>query len=109
MRTHNPFTTVAGLSLALAVGCGGGGDSTPPADMATPPDMTQPADMVPVYPPEPYGPNIGDTLQNFTFQGYWSPTDTTGLASAKTFGPVTYDMLRTSKAKYALIELAAYW
>jgi hypothetical protein len=48
-------------------------------------------------------------VQGLSFHGYWAPTDTTGLASSKTYGTVTFDMLRTSGAKYALIELAAWW
>ena len=52
---------------------------------------------------------VGDTVPNFTFQGYFSPSSTTGLATAQTLGEVTFDMLRTSGAKYAILNLTAYW
>ena len=81
-----------------------------PADMAVlPPDLTLVDLKAAGYPAGPTGPNIGDVVPDFTFQGFWSPTKTTGLASTETWGEVNFDMLRTSGAKYALIQTAAFW
>jgi hypothetical protein len=75
------------------------------------PDMTPlPPDMAdPGYPPGPYGTTAGATIQNYTFRGYFAPTDTTGLSSDKMLGTVDFDMLRKSKQKFAIIQLAAFW
>jgi hypothetical protein len=53
------------LALALLVaGCGGGANDTPAVVDAGPPDLAG------VYPPGPYGYLVGDTLADFTAQGY---------------------------------------
>jgi hypothetical protein len=63
----------------------------------------------PGYPPGPYGTAVGNVVPNFTFQGYWAPGQVTGLASAEPISTVTFDRIRTSGKRYALIELAAFW
>lgn len=91
--------------LASALVVAACGPSVAPADLAEPPpDMADPG-----YPPAPYG-NVKDAVPpNFTFQGYYAATRTTGLSSSEPHGEVTFDMLRKSGQRYALIELAAYW
>jgi hypothetical protein len=83
------------MILALLVGgCSSAGGGGGPADFAMPADLAMAPDLRPAYPPEPYGPNIDDTLPNFTFQGYWDPTDTTGLSRVNSmFGEVRMDMV----------------
>src|SRR5258706_7244802 len=76
-----------------------------PRDLAPPPPDLSP----PPYPAGPYGNAVGDTLPNFAFDGYWSPTATSGLASAQPYGQITFDQIRNSGAKFALIHLAAFW
>src|SRR4051812_34867013 len=68
-------------------------------DMTLPPDMTEVDLKFAGYPPGPYGAEPGDVIQNFVFQGYYSPTNTMGLASSAPFGEVTLDQVRTSGAK----------
>ena len=107
--------TVVGLTLVALAACGGGGgDSTPPADMSVlPPDLVLADLKDPTYPAGPYAAagnvNPGDILPDFTFQGYFSPTATTGLAKTQVFGEVTFGMLRDSGAKYAILNLTAFW
>src|SRR5439155_8280241 len=102
--------SVMAVLLLLAAGCGGGGGGSAiisfgPTDGGAAGDMPRvstdqgppPPDLiVDRYPAGPYGPNVGDVLPNFTFQGYWSPTATMGLASNEPYGDVTFDMLRKS-------------
>jgi hypothetical protein len=78
------------------------------SDGATTPDAA-PADADPGYPPEPYGNRAGRVVPNFTFNGYWAPTRTTGLSREEEFGEVTFDMIRRSGARFAMIQLGAYW
>ncbi len=105
-------------ATALA-GCSASGDATPaddgsgnlPQDFASAADLAPPADFATVngYPAPPYGPNVGDVIPDFTFQGYFSPTATTGLASAQTFGPIAFDQVRkTPNAKYMLFWFAGF-
>lgn len=47
------------------------GAATAVEDVA--PKDVPPVDADPGYPPEPYGPAVGDVVPNFTFQGYWAP------------------------------------
>ncbi len=61
------------------------------------------------YPPEPHGPAVGDTLPNFTFMGYWAPTQTTGLSNTQPFEEITMDRIRRSGARFLLMELGAFW
>jgi hypothetical protein len=98
---EKPDLAVAANPPDLARPQGGG------ADLAQAPaaDLAQPAIG---YPPGPYGGTVGDVLPNFTFQGYWSPTKTTGLATTQPFGAVTLDMARTSGARYGMIFLAGF-
>ena len=97
--------------MLWALGCGAPGSGFPPSttsDMAVAPDMVASS-----YPAGPYGQpgnvNPGDVLPNFTFQGFPNFTATTGLSSAQPFGAVTFADLHNSGAKYALLELGAFW
>jgi hypothetical protein len=100
------------LSGLLVAACSGGGEGFPRQ-----PDLTMAPDLAPSssdmkdndYPPGPYGSNIGDTLPDFTFQGYWSPQQTQGRSNVGKFGEVTFGMMHRSGAKYALIELGAFY
>jgi hypothetical protein len=75
----------------------------PPADLAS-------ADLnFGSYPAGPYGGAVGAVVPNFSFKGYFNPKKVMGLASEAPFGDVTLDMVRTSGAKMALIELAGFW
>lgn len=82
-----------------------------PSDLAGSP----PGDLAvsSVYPAGPYGISgsikVGDVLPDLTFNGYWNPQGTTGLASEKPFGAITFNQLRLSGAKYALIALLRFW
>ena len=74
-----------------------------------PPDMSRDLSRA-MYPSGPYGGTVGNVVDNFKFQGYFSPSKTSGLASTETFGEVSWDMLRmTPDAKYLMIHMAAYW
>jgi hypothetical protein len=103
-------------ATALA-GCSASGNSSTDdasgnlPDFANAADFSAPPDIATVngYPAPPYGPNVGDVVPDFTFQGYFSPTATTGLASAQTFGPVVFDQVRkTPGAKYMLFWFAGF-
>ena len=116
---------MAALALAAASGCTPGTGPAVADDLSmepVPPDMTVlPPDLSGSdlkdhdYPAGPYAqsgnPNVGDVLPDFTFQGYWSPTATTGLASGNgaQFGEITMGMLHDSGAKYAILNLSAFW
>jgi hypothetical protein len=63
----------------------------------------------PGYPAGPFGPQIGDTIPNFTFAGYYRPNKSSGIATEATFGQLSFDQIRQSGAKYALISLSAAW
>ena len=71
--------------------------STP--DLATSPSA---------YPAGPYGGGVGDVVPNVSLQGYWSPTKTTGLATSELYATITFDQMRRSGAKYALIHMVGY-
>lgn len=103
-RSRGQWTFLLGALLAMGCGSGSGDNGNPqtPADMAQlPPDMS--------YPAGPYGPDVDSVLPNLTFQGYFSPSKTSGLASDEKFGTVTFDMLRGTGAKVAVMQIAAYW
>ena len=97
------------LAVTVAAACGSTGSSGTPDMAVLPPDLVLADLKAPDYPAGPYGASAGDVLPNFTFKGYWSPTSTTGLSSSQTFGEVSFDMLRTSGAKYAIVALSAFW
>jgi hypothetical protein len=105
----------AGLASSVAVGvlamaCSSGGPGIAPPDLSMlPPDLTILDLKDNGYPPQPWGPNVGDTLPDFTFQGYWAPKATSGLASSQPFGEVTFGMLHASGARFALIEFGAFY
>ncbi len=107
LRYGGAASSVAALGLALMACSGTPGSDNPMPDMALSPDLAG------GYPAGPYGAsgsvNPGDTLPNLTFQGYWSPTRTTGLASEEPYGAVTFEQLHNSGAKYAIVMLAAFW
>jgi hypothetical protein len=97
-------SAVAALGMLTMACSAGGPDATPPDLAPPPPDLTY------VYPAGPYGGNLGDTQPDFTFQGYFSPDATNGLATAKPFGTVTFDMLQQVPGKrYAMVMLAGFW
>ena len=108
----------AALALARACGTGGtGGGTLSPPDMAMapllPPDLLGLDLKDSTYPAGPYGQsgsvNTGDVLPDLTFQGYFSPTATTGKANTQPFGEVTFGMLHDSGARYAILNLSAFW
>ena len=107
--------TAAGLlALAAIAGCGGSATPSVPDDMAIlPPDLIGVDLKDSTYPPGPYAEagnvQFGDVLPDFTFQGYWSPTLTTGLSKTQPFGEVTFGMMHDSGAKYAILNLTAFW
>ncbi|HZS40519.1 MAG TPA: hypothetical protein VFF06_26990 [Polyangia bacterium] len=90
---------------------GGGGDdlsSLAAADFAVSPDLA-PGLLPNGYPAGPYGTNVGDTIDDFTFQGYFSPTRTTGLSSADTYGAMTFNQMRkTQGTKVMLFWFAGF-
>src|SRR5947208_2963609 len=91
-RVAGVTTTIAALGL-LAMACGDTGDSS--ADMTLPPDLILADLKAPEYPNGPFGGDPGSVLPNFTFQGYFSPTQTTGYAKSlpNMFGEVNFDMI----------------
>lgn len=96
-----PLLPLLLLACSLVPACGGGGGAAGPSDMAlAPPDLAYPG---------PTGPNIGDIVPDFEFQGYWSPGRTSGLASTNAWGKVDFDMMRNSGSKYAIVQTAAIW
>lgn len=102
------------FALATLAACGGGGTGEAQADLSVlPPDLILADLKDSTYPPGPYAEqgnvNSGDVLPNFTFQGYYSPTGTMGLVSTQTFGEVSFGMLHDSGARYAILNLTAYW
>ena len=106
--------TVGALAMAALSGCGGGSSSTAPADMsALPPDLILADLKDTTYPAGPYAAegavNMGDVLPNFTFQGYWSPKETTGLSKTQPYGEVSFGMMHDSGARYAILNLTAFW
>ena len=119
MRHHtrllDPTALVRLLGVAAALtgsGCGGGGMEGAQSDLApspAPPDIAVLDLKPPGYPAGPYGADPGSVLPNFTFRGYWSPTKTTGLANSESFGEVTFDALRTSGHRFAIVQLSAFW
>ena len=86
----------------LALDLGAPLDLSETVDLWAPPDLSRP------YPPGPYGSDVGSTAPNLKFQGYFSPRRIQGLATADPYGEVSFDQLRTSGAKYALIVLAGF-
>ena len=102
-----------GVMALTAMACGSAA-STPAADLAVqPPDLYGLDFKDSTYPPGPYAqsgsPMTGDVLPDFTFQGHWSPPLTTGNASTQPFGAVTLGMMHDSGAKYAILNLSAFW
>ena len=94
---------LAAAAAFVVVACSAPRSEEP--DLAEPPpDMSDPG-----YPEGPYGVTAGSTVRNYTFQGYFAPTDTTGLSKDKPLGEVSFDMLRKSGQKFAMIQLAAFW
>ena len=103
-------------ALLLAAACGNTAAVPAPDDLTMLPALP---DLLGVdfkdsdYPPGPYAQsgnvNTGDVLPDLTFQGYWSPTATTGLAKTQPFGEITFGMLHHSGARYAVLNLTAFW
>ena len=99
-------SVAVGLALASCSGGGSGGTQVEPM-----PDLAMQAepDLAPDYPPGPYGAEAGNVLPEFTLSGYFSPTKITGLAKDEVFGPITLRQLHHSGARFALLQLAAFW
>src|SRR5262245_36489071 len=81
---------VGALAMATLAACGGSTGDAPAPDMAVlPPDLILADLKDTTYPPGPYAEagnvNIGDVLPDFTFQGFWSPTETMGLSKNQPF------------------------
>ena len=99
--------------LATVGACGAGVTPVTPDLSVLPPDLVLADLKDPGYPAGPFAQagnvNPGDVLPDFTFHGYWSPNATTGKASSQTFGEVTFGMLHASGARYAIINLSAFW
>ncbi len=107
------------LSAALA-GCGAAGDASTDGPGDAPPDLTLAVDLAPApdltprgtlpngYPGPPYGAAVGDVVQNFSFKGYFAPDVTTGLASAQTYGDVSFNDARMSGKKFMLVMFAGF-
>jgi hypothetical protein len=75
---------------------------------AAPPDLAGTPNPPPGYPAGPYGNQVGSVVPNFAFPGYFAGTMTTGLASAQTYGTVSFDQARTSGAKLMLTMFAGF-
>ena len=90
-------------------GCGGGDQQQVLPDLTALPDLS--GDLkAPDYPTGPFGPDIGNVLPDFTFQGYWAPDGTEANSTTMPFGEVNFDMVRAAPGKrYAMVMLAAYW
>lgn len=94
-----------GLALSACGGGGGHGGHEEPPDMAEPPP-----DLALTYPKGPYAGEEGKVFPNHLHQGYFSPTATRGRASSLAeFGEIKMERVHRSGAKYALIQLGAYW
>jgi len=104
-------TALAGCSASGNTPAPDDGSGNLPQDFAMAPDLSPPPDLATVngYPIPPYGPNLGDVVPDFTFQGYFAPTRTTGLASMETFGPIAFDQVRkTPGMKYMMFWFAGF-
>ena len=99
----------------IAVGCsssGDGGDLSVPRDLSALLDLSvadhrAPADLG--YPGGPYDAFVGTTLPDFQFPGYYVGLDTSALADTHPFGTTTFDQIRGSGARYAMLMLADFW
>lgn len=100
---------VAGLAMASFLGCGTQSAREFPDLAVLPPDLLLVDMKAPEYPVGSFGGEVNKLIPNLTFQGYWNPTATTGLATETPFGEVTFEMARKSGAKYALVQLGAFW
>ena len=114
-RFVSSSVALCAVALASVAACGGGGTGylTPTDLTASPPDLSLADLQDRSYPAGPYAQagsvNPGDVLPDFTFQGYWSPNVTTGTSNKQPFGVVTFGMLHDSGARYAIVNLSAYW
>ena len=103
-----PVATDSGSARDTA----GGGDSLPASDTGTPPgDTTAPpgdgpvADALGDYPAGPYGNTVGATFPPLDWEGYVDDA-ADAVATTKTFGPYSTDLVRRGGKKYALIHVA---
>ena len=60
------------------------------------------------YPAGPNGGSVGSTLPDFSYQGYFAGTRTSGLASAVPYGTVRFAQTRGVGARYLMVMLAGY-
>jgi hypothetical protein len=82
---------------------GGGDGETPPGDDAAfGDDGSTPLGP---YPSGPYGVQVGDVIQDFTWSGYRDDA-ADAVATSKTYGTYTLDDARKSGKRYAMINLA---
>ena len=101
---------LASLSMVVVMACSNSDPAVAGPDLSPePPDLSLVDFKAPDYPSGPFGGDVNKIMPNFTFQGYWSPTSTAALATTQPFGEVTFEMARKSGAKYALVQLAAFW
>lgn len=108
--TVQRITSATVALLAAACGAGGGKIVEAPPDLAVqPPDLAVFDMKAPDYPAGPFGGDEGKIMPNFTFQGYFNPEATGGLAKTRPYGEVTFDDLRKTGKKYALVQLSAFW
>jgi hypothetical protein len=123
----------AGFGLAMACGTGGSGgngtmnggdDAAAGNDTGNPPmpeaatdsaaDGDGPIAMMdspsgpPPYPPGPYGINVGDVLQNLSWDGYVNKTGA-ALSTTLPYGPTSLQDLRGDGHGYALIHLSDFY
>ncbi len=104
-------TVAAGLLLAA---CSAGGQAPIPDMTVLPPDLSLADLKDSTYPAGPFGDprnglQPGDVIPDFTFQGYFAPMQTTGLASGSAFREVTLGMIHDSGARFALLEIGAFY
>ena len=73
-------------------------------DFSMAPDMS----LSEVYPPGPYGSNVGDTIAPLVREGYLNPT-AQGIASKAPYGPLAMNDLRKSGKRIAALYAADFF
>jgi AhpC/TSA family len=100
------------LFLVLALGAFGCGSNTPtlPADLRSTGDMNGDC-SAPQYPSGPFGTEVGDTVANLCFQGFWDATRVPhDAASLETVAfSDYYDPLGARGIELILLDTAAVW
>lgn len=116
-RLHRPLR-LAALAAPLLVACGTNyvGERLPDPDAGAPADAG-PSDGADAgedpnaYPPGPYGGNVGDTIENFTFNGYVNEHPSEGAVEASGYveGFTLQDVRELEQYDYLLVNVAAEW